>query len=62
MVFMEPLCIPYDLLHVKIEAYGIDKKSVHLLRSYLSGRKQQVQLNSNYSSFVDIDKRVPQGF
>ena len=54
-------CIPYDLLLAKIEAYGIDKKSVNLLRSYLSGRKQRVKLNSKYSSFVDIDRGVPQG-
>ena len=54
-------CIPYNLLLEKIEAYGIDKKSLNLLRSYLSSRKQIVKLNSNYSSFVNIDRGVPQG-
>ena len=54
-------CIPYDLLLAKMEAYGIDKKSLNLLRSYLSGRKQRVKLNSEYSSYVNIDRGVPQG-
>ena len=54
-------CMPYDLLLAKMEAYGIDKKSLNLLRSYLSGRKQRVKLNSEYSSFVNIDRGVPQG-
>ena len=44
-----------------MKAYGIDKKSLNLLRSYLSGRKQRVKLNPNYNSFVDIDRGVPQG-
>ena len=54
-------CIPYDLLLAKLKAYGIDKKSINLLRSYLIGRRQRVKLNSEYSSFVDIDRGIPQG-
>ena len=49
-------CIPYDLLLTKLKAYGIDKKSINLLRSYLIGRRQRVKLNSEYSSYVDIDR------
>ena len=45
----------------KLKAYGIDKKSINLLRSYLIGRRQRVKLNSEYSSFVDIDRGIPQG-
>ena len=54
-------CIPYDLLLAKLKAYGIEKKSINLLRSYLIGRRQRVKLNSEYSSFVDIDRGIPQG-
>ena len=49
-------CIPYDLLLAKLKAYDIEKKSINLLRSYLVGRRQ---LNSEYSSFVDIDRGIP---
>ena len=32
-------CIPPDLLISKLEAYGLDKTSLHLLRDYLSNGK-----------------------
>ena len=51
--------IPYDLLLAKLKANCIDKKSINLLRSYLIGRRQRVKLNSEYSSFVDIDRGIP---
>ena len=28
-------CIPHDLLIAKLEAYGFDETSLHLLRNYL---------------------------
>ena len=34
-------CIPHDLLIAKLEAYGLDKTSLHLLRDYLSNQKQR---------------------
>ena len=49
------------ILLAKLKAYRIDKKSINLLRSYLIGRRQRVKLNSEYSSFVDIDRGIPQG-
>ena len=36
-------------------------KSVELLRNYLTGRKQQIKLQGDLSSWADIQKGVPQG-
>jgi hypothetical protein len=33
-------CLPHDLILLKLEAYGLSEKSINLLNSYLSGRKQ----------------------
>ena len=54
-------CIPYDLLLAKLLAYGVDENSLNLLKSYLFGRKQRVKLNSVYSSYVNVDRGIPQG-
>jgi hypothetical protein len=34
---------------------------VELLRNYLTGRKQQIKLQGDLSSWADIQKEVPQG-
>ena len=38
-------CIPNDLLIAKLEAYGLDKTSLHLLRDYFSIRKQLTKIS-----------------
>ena len=53
--------LPHELLLAKLSAYGMDNTSVHLLKSYLSGRKQRVKLGNTHSSWLDITKGVPQG-
>ena len=50
-------CIPYDLLLAKL----FDENSLNHLKSYLFGRKQRVKLNSVYSSYVNVDRGIPQG-
>ena len=42
-------CLPHDLLVAKIEAYGLDTKTLKLMLSYLSGRKQCVKIWNNFS-------------
>jgi len=37
-------CLPHDLLIAKSEAYGFGVKSLRLLYSYLTGRKQRVRI------------------
>ena len=45
-------CLPHDLILLKLEAYGLSEKSINLLNSYLSGRKQCVKVK-NMCSWVD---------
>ena len=54
-------CLSHDLLIAKLDAYGFDKKSLELVYSYLSNRKQRVKVNDKYSSFGEILFGVPQG-
>ena len=45
----------------KLHAYGLDTKSLKLMRSYLTNRKQRVKINDTYSSWSKIIFGVPQG-
>ena len=54
-------CLPHDLLVAKLYAYGFDLKSVTLLHSYLTGRKQRVKIDHIYSCWEEILFGVPQG-
>ena len=54
-------CINHNLLLAKMQAYGFSRKSLALVKSYLSNRKQRVTLNGVCSSWKDICIGVPQG-
>ena len=54
-------CLPHDLLVAKLYAYGFDLKSVTLVHSYLTGRKQRVKIDHIYSSWEEIFFGIPQG-
>jgi len=54
-------CIHHKLLIAKMHMYGFDKRSLKHIYSFLSNRKQRVKLNSEFSSWKDILKGVPQG-
>ena len=53
--------IPHDLLIPKLEACGLDKTSLHLLRDYLSNQKQRAKIGSSFSDWWDIICGIPQG-
>ena len=54
--------ISYGLLIVKLHAYGFDKPSLRLIHSYLNGRIQKVNINSDFSTWKEyIISGVPQG-
>ena len=54
-------CLPHDLLIAKLHAYGFDTKSLKLMLSYLTNRKQRLKINNTYSSWSKILFGVSQG-
>ena len=54
-------CLPPSLIRDKLTAYGLSQKAVNLISSYLSDRKQCVQIGNHCSTFQYITKGVPQG-
>ena len=54
-------CLPHDLLVAKLEAYGLDTKTLKLMLSYLSGRKQCVKIRNSFSLLKLILSDIPQG-
>ena len=51
----------HDILLNKLTYYGVKNSANDLLRSYLSNRKQYVQIDDISSSIVSINTGVPQG-
>ena len=53
--------LKYDILMSKLEYCGITGKENDLLRSYLTGRSQYVEVNGHKSSHLQISAGIPQG-
>ena len=51
----------HDLLLAKLNAYGFDKKSLNMIKSYLSNRYQRIKINTTFSSWAELLLGVPQG-
>ena len=51
----------HDIFLNKLTYYGVKNSANDLLRSYLSNRKQYVQIDDISSSIVSINTGVPQG-
>ena len=51
----------HDGLLYKLEQNGITGHLLHLLKNYLSNRKQRVVINGSPSDYCDIESGVPQG-
>ena len=47
-------CIPYDLLIVKLSAYGYNGNALKYIFTYLKNRKQYVRIKNVSSDFKDI--------
>ena len=54
-------CLVHDLLIAKLHAYGFDYLSLKLIYSYLTGRKQRVRVNAQFSEWNHLEFGVPQG-
>ena len=53
--------LPHDLIIAKCAAYGVDFKSLGLLRNYLSNRYHRVKIGNEFSSWLLLLTGVPQG-
>ena len=53
--------INHELLIAKLYAYGLDRKSVLLIRNYLTNRWHRTKINSSFSSSQSLINGVPQG-
>ena len=53
--------INHDLLLAKLHVYGFDKKSLLLIKNYLSNRWHRTRINMSFSSWEELLSGVPQG-
>ena len=53
--------LPHDLLIAKLHAYGFNKSSLKLIRSYLTDRQQRTKVGSEFSAWLFTLLGVPQG-
>ena len=53
--------VPHERLLIKLKVYGITRKLLDWIRSFIQGRKQRVTLEGANSSWTDILSGVPQG-
>ena len=53
--------INHQLLLAKLHAYGFSQSALDLMSSYLLGRRQRVQLQTEVSSYINVKSGVPQG-
>ena len=54
-------CLPYDSLIAKLEAYEFDTKILSIFKSYLTQRKQFLNINGTLSDILEILSGVQQG-
>ena len=54
-------CLAHDLIVAKPHGYGFLIESLKLINSFLTERRQRVESNAHFSSWVDIVFGVPQG-
>ena len=54
-------CLQYDKLFHKLRVLGVDKETLQRFISYLSDRKQCVDIEGTHSEWLDVKLGVPQG-
>ena len=54
-------CLPHELLIAKLSSYGVQSNTLKLLYSYLTERKQAVDIKGKLSNFTTVLAGVPQG-
>jgi hypothetical protein len=53
--------VPHKRLIKKMERYGINNKTINLVRNFLTDRKQKVSVNGAESISHDVTRGIPQG-
>ena len=53
--------VNYNILYTKMKYFLLKKSAITILESYLTNRKQTVQIKDKVSSMLDISCGVPQG-
>ena len=53
--------IHHDLMIAKLGTYGFSQDALQYMGSYLTNKKQRVQVNSDFSTWENIIAGVPQG-
>ena len=53
--------INHELLLAKLEAYGLSKRALKLIHSYLTNRWQRTKINLSFSNWSELLLGVPQG-
>ncbi len=51
----------HEILSYKLKYYGFNCNALNLMKSYLTGHKQFVQIDDTQSDFYNIITGVPQG-
>ena len=46
--------VPHKRLLMKLQAHRIDGESLRWIKGWLSGRRQRVVINGQYSSWIDV--------
>ena len=54
-------CLNYELLIAKLNAYGFSRSALLLIHSYLTDRKQRVNVNGSFNTWTETVPGVPQG-
>lgn len=53
--------VDHDILIEKLRYYGVERRALYLLKSYLKSRKQYVEINCCKSYMGNVEYGVPQG-
>ena len=54
-------CLNHELPMAKLDAYGLSRSALEFIHSYLSARKQRVEVNGSFSNWRETNLGVPQG-
>ena len=54
-------CLNHELIIAKLEAFGFEYVSLHVMLSYLTGRKHRTKINNCFSEWSDIILGIPRG-